>query len=77
MHGYGGGYLPPVLGTASRPSAVPRPDLILAEDMCLVVQPNVTTTDGMAGVQTGHLIQVTADGYRDLQGFPRGWRVIG
>jgi Xaa-Pro dipeptidase len=77
VHGYGGGYLPPVLGTASRPSAVPRPDLILAEDMCLVVQPNVTTTDGMAGVQTGHLIQVTADGYRDLQGFPRGWRVIG
>lgn len=77
VHGYGGGYLPPVLGTASRPSAVPRPDLTLAENMCLVVQPNVTTTDGMAGVQTGHLIQVTADGYRDLQRFPRGCRIIG
>jgi Xaa-Pro aminopeptidase len=77
VHGYGGGYLPPVLGTASRPAAVPRPDLVLAENMCLVVQPNVTTTDGMAGVQTGHLIQVTAEGYRDLQRFPRGYRVIG
>jgi Xaa-Pro aminopeptidase len=77
VHGYGGGYLPPVLGTASRPSAVPRPDLTLAENMCLVVQPNVTTTDGMAGVQTGHLIQVTADGYRDLQRFPRGYQIIG
>ncbi len=77
VHGYGGGYLPPVLGTASRPAAVARPDLTLAENMCLVVQPNVTTPDGLAGVQTGHLIQVTADGYRDLQRFPRGYRVIG
>ena len=77
VHGYGGGYLPPVLGTASRPAAVPRPDLSLAANMCLVVQPNVTTRDGTAGVQTGHLIQVTANGYRALQRFPRGYRVIG
>jgi Xaa-Pro aminopeptidase len=77
VHGYGGGYLPPVLGTSSRPAAVPKPDLTLAENMCLVVQPNIVTKDGLAGVQTGHLIQVTADGYRALQRFPRGYRVIG
>jgi Xaa-Pro aminopeptidase len=77
VHGYGGGYLPPVLGTASRPAAVAKPDLTLAENMCLVVQPNIVTKDGTAGVQTGHLIQVTADGHRALQRFPRGYRVIG
>lgn len=77
VHGYGGGYLAPVLGTASRPAAVPRPDLTLEENMCLVVQPNVVTKDWTAGVQTGHLIQVTRDGYRDLQKYPRGYQVIG
>ena len=55
---------------------MPRPDLTLRENMCLVVQPNVTRKDWSAGVQTGHLIQVTGDGYRDLQRFPRGYQVI-
>ena len=77
VHGYGGGYLAPILGTASRPAAVARPEFVLQENMCLVVQPNVTRQDGMAGVQTGHLIQVTKDGYRDLQQYPRGYQVIG
>lgn len=77
VHGYGGGYLAPILGSASRPAAVPRPEVTLRENMCLVVQPNVTRRDGLAGVQTGHLIQVTRDGYRALQRYPRGWRVIG
>ncbi|MFD2183306.1 M24 family metallopeptidase [Rhodoplanes azumiensis] len=75
VHGYGGGYLPPVLGTASRPSAG-IPDLTLAAGMALVVQPNVTTRDGTAGVQTGHLVLVTEEGWRALQQFPRGYQVL-
>jgi Xaa-Pro aminopeptidase len=71
VHGYGGGYLPPVLGTKSRPN-LPVPDLTLEEGMALVVQPNVITTDEKAGVQTGHLVVVTADGHRPLHHAPRG-----
>jgi Xaa-Pro aminopeptidase len=71
VHGYGGGYLPPVLGSKSRPN-LPVPDLILEEGMALVIQPNVITTDERAGVQTGHLVVVTANGHRSLHEVPRG-----
>jgi Xaa-Pro aminopeptidase len=76
VHGYGGGYLPPVLGSASRPQAGPIPDVTLQAGMALVVQPNVVTKDGRAGVQTGHLVLVTADGHRPLQIYPRGYRIL-
>jgi Xaa-Pro aminopeptidase len=71
VHGYGGGYLPPVLGSSSRPN-LPVPDLVLEEGMALVIQPNVITTDERAGVQTGHLVVVTGDGHRSLHSVPRG-----
>ncbi|HJU81146.1 MAG TPA: M24 family metallopeptidase [Acidimicrobiia bacterium] len=71
VHGYGGGYLPPVLGAKSRPN-LPIPDLTLKEGMALVIQPNVITTDERAGVQTGHLVAVTHGGHRSLHNFPRG-----
>ena len=71
VHGYGGGYLPPVLGSRSRPN-LPVPDLTLEENMALVIQPNVITTDERAGVQTGHLVVVTEDGHRSLHHAPRG-----
>jgi Xaa-Pro aminopeptidase len=71
VHGYGGGYLPPVLGSTSRPN-LPIPDLTLEEGMALVIQPNVITTDERAGVQTGHLVVVTGDGHRSLHDVPRG-----
>jgi hypothetical protein len=48
----------------------------LEAGMGLVVQPNVTTRDRCAGVQTGHFGLVTADGFEQLQRFPRGLRVI-
>lgn len=76
VHGYGGGYLPPVLGSKSRPNR-PVPDLTLEENMALVIQPNVITTDERAGVQTGHLVVVTEDGHRSLHHAPRGLRRIG
>ena len=75
VHGYGGGYLQPVLGSRSRPNG-PLPDLVLREGMCLVVQPNVITPDRRAGVQTGELVVVTADGVQSLHQAPRGFLQI-
>ena len=71
VHGYGGGYLAPVLGSTSRPNE-PVPDVILREKMMLVVQPNVVTTDHRAGVQTGECLVVTPAGPRRLHQAPRG-----
>ena len=76
VHGYGGGYLPPVLGSKSRPAAGDVPDMTLLAGMALVVQPNIVTPDWKAGVQTGNLIVVTEQGARSLQRFPRGFHVI-
>lgn len=71
VHGFGGGYLPPVIGSRSRPAG-PLPELLFEPGMTVVVQPNVTTTDGRAGVQTGELVVVTDDGVRSLHAAPRG-----
>lgn len=76
VHGYGGGYLPPVLGSRSRPAG-PLPPLSFAAGMTVVVQPNVVTRDGTAGVQTGELVLVTPDGAESLHDVPRGLRSTG
>ncbi len=76
VHGYGGGYLPPVLGTSSRPN-LPIPDMHLETGMALVVQPNVISPDERAGVQTGQLVVVTDDGAESLHHFERGLGRIG
>lgn len=77
LHGFGGGYLPPVLGSRSRPAG-PLPDLTFEAGMTVVVQPNVTTLDGRAGVQTGELVEITASGARSLHDVPRGpWVSVG
>jgi Xaa-Pro dipeptidase len=70
VHGFVGGYLPPVLGSASRPAG-PVSDMTLASGMTLVVQPNVVTRDFQAGVQVGELIAVTDDGFERLHGVAR------
>jgi Xaa-Pro dipeptidase len=72
LHGYGGGYLPPVLGSRSRPSAH-IPDEPLRAGMMVVIQPNVVTPDGKAGVQTGELVLITATGIEPLHAIPRGF----
>ena len=71
MHGFGGGYFPPILGTRSRPAG-PLPQMTLEENMTVVVQPNVITRDQKAGVQVGELIRVTRTGYESLHTAPRG-----
>jgi Xaa-Pro aminopeptidase len=72
MHGFGGGYFPPILGTKSRPAG-PLPDMRLEENMTVVVQPNVVTRDQKAGVQVGELIRVTQTGFERLHSAPRGF----
>jgi Xaa-Pro dipeptidase len=76
MHGYGGGYLPPVIGSASRPAGQ-IPDTALEAGMLVVVQPNVTTEDGKAGVQTGDCLLITEDGYERIHAFPPGFHRVG
>jgi Xaa-Pro aminopeptidase len=71
LHGFVGGYLPPVLGTRSRPLA-PVPEFTFARGMTVVVQPNVVTPQETAGVQTGELVLVTDDGVRRLHSYERG-----
>jgi Xaa-Pro aminopeptidase len=71
VHGFGGGYLPPVLGSRSR-AIRPTPDLTLEAGMTVVVQPNVATPDLRLGVQTGELLLVTGSGAERLHTFPRG-----
>lgn len=74
MHGFGGGYFPPILGSRSRPSGA-LPEMILEENMTVVVQPNVVTRDApgtiKAGVQVGELIRVTRSGFESLHRTPR------
>jgi Xaa-Pro aminopeptidase len=72
MHGFGGGYFPPILGTRSRPAG-PLPEMTLEENMTVVVQPNVITPDQKAGVQVGELIRVTKTGFESLHTAPRGF----
>ncbi|HEY6995966.1 MAG TPA: M24 family metallopeptidase [Xanthobacteraceae bacterium] len=72
LHGYGGGYFPPILGSRSRPAG-PIPQEPFEAGMTVVVQPNVVTRDGKAGVQTGELVLITATGIERLHAFPRGF----
>ena len=72
MHGFGGGYFPPILGTRSRPAG-PLPKMALEENMTVVVQPNVIARDQPAGVQVGELIRVTKNGFEPLHQAPRGF----
>jgi Xaa-Pro aminopeptidase len=76
MHGYGGGYFPPVLGSRSRPAG-PLPDLTLQAGMTVVVQPNVITKDQKAGVQVGELVHITDHGFERLHKAPRALFRVG
>jgi len=75
LHGYGGGYLPPVLGCKSRPAG-PVPDDPFRAGQTVVIQPNVTTRDGKAGVQTGEMVLITESGIERMHTMPRGFSVV-
>ena len=76
LHGYGGGYLPPILGSTSRPAG-PIPEDPFEAGQTVVIQPNVVTRDHRAGVQTGELVVITKDGIESLHAFPRGFLRVG
>jgi Xaa-Pro dipeptidase len=61
-----------VLGSQSRPGAQTT-DEPLRAGMTVVIQPNVVTPDGKAGVQTGELVLVTTTGVESLHAMPRGF----
>lgn len=69
LHGFGGGYLPPVLRTR-RTSARPPAPFTFEENMTVVIQPNVITEDERMGVQVGELVRVTHTGVESLHHYP-------
>ncbi len=76
LHGFGGTYGPPVLGSRSRPAG-PVPEFKLEANMTVVVQPNVITRDEKAGVQVGELVRITPDGFERLHHAPWGFLRVG
>ena len=75
LHGYGGGYLPPILGCTNRPSG-PVPQEPFRAGQVVVVQPNVVTPDRKAGVQTGEMLVIRETGIERLHTIPRGFLAI-
>ena len=75
LHGYGGGYLPPILGCKSRPAG-PVPQEPFRAGQTVVIQPNVVTPDRKAGVQAGEMVLITATGVERMHAFPRGFAVL-
>jgi len=72
VHGFGGGYWPPVLGVHNRDPAL-APDMQLETNMTIVVQPNVITRDERAGVQLGELVRITGTGFERMHHAPWGF----
>jgi Xaa-Pro dipeptidase len=75
LHGYGGGYLPPILGCKSRPAG-PVPQELFRVGQTVVIQPNVVTHDRKAGVQTGELVVITDGGIERLHSIARGFVLL-
>jgi Xaa-Pro dipeptidase len=75
LHGYGGGYLPPILGCKSRPAGPVPPEPFRA-GQTVVIQPNVVTPDCKAGVQTGEMVLITDAGIERFHAMPRGFFVL-
>lgn len=68
VHGFGGAYLPPIVRTRASRGATHPDHWPYPEGALVVVQPNVV--DGLAGVQVGNSIRITADGPEVTQSFP-------
>ena len=76
LHGYGGGYLPPVISRADLETRR-APDVTVEPGMTIVIQPNVITPDERAGVQTGELVLINQTGWESLHSYPPGLARIG
>ncbi len=67
---HGASQLPPILRTRQTTRGTP-PDFRFETDMCLVIQPNVVTEDGLRGVQFGEMMRVTDTGLENMHDCPR------
>ena len=76
LHGYGGGYFPPVIGSTTRPNPCNMDEEFVAGQL-VVVQPNVVTIDGKAGVQTGEMLLITENGVERMHQLERGFQRVG
>lgn len=71
LHGYGMGYLPPVVRTRQTAhSGQPPSDFRFETNMAVVVQPNVVDPQSGAGLQVGNLLLITSSGAEALQHTP-------
>jgi Xaa-Pro dipeptidase len=70
VHGQGGTYLPPIIRTRQSRGATHPDDYGYPSGSVVVVQPNVVTPDGRAGVQLGNALRITDDGAELLQDAP-------
>jgi Xaa-Pro aminopeptidase len=75
LHGYGGGYLPPILGCKSRPAG-PVPQEPFRAGQTVVIQPNVVTRDHTAGVQTGEMVLIAETGVERMHALRGGFQTI-
>lgn len=69
VHGFGGGYLKPILRTRQTSTTLPEP-FVFREDMVVVIQPNVITEDERMGLQVGEMVRVRSDGVESLHRYP-------
>jgi Xaa-Pro dipeptidase len=67
---HGANQLPPILRTRKTSRGTP-PNFRFRENMCLVIQPNVVTDDGLMGVQFGEMMRVTKTGLEPMHTCPR------
>lgn len=67
---HGASQLPPILRTRKTSRGTP-PHFRFQTDMCLVIQPNVVTEDGLRGVQFGEMMRVTDTGLENMHDCPR------
>jgi Xaa-Pro dipeptidase len=75
VHGFGGGYLPPVLRTRQT-MAGPAAPFVFERNMCIVVQPNITDMDEKMGLQVGQLHVVTDSGLEPLHRYPLEFVIV-
>lgn len=69
LHGFGGGYFKPHVRTRQT-GGTRDPGFVFAENMTVVIQPNVITPDERMGVQVGELVRVTRTGVESLHHYP-------
>jgi Xaa-Pro aminopeptidase len=77
VHGWGNGYLSPVLRTRGTTVEEPPLDFRYPENSTWVIQPNVITRDQRMGIQVGDMVRVTADGAQRMNRYPHGFAVCG